>query len=157
MLSRHIGQLAVSRSSQTTNARFSSSRRNTKPKISRNTKVQIHEILKIQIQETNWWWAGHTAHACFSSSLKIQNSLYYWAASILGEPHTISLSLERCQQRKRIKRSSSSRELLVLLGRFISSGWHPDKGLGGKLPLLTRSNHFLSHASINFHHPLSSI
>ena len=33
MPSRHIGQLAVSRSSQTTNARFSSSRRNTKPKL----------------------------------------------------------------------------------------------------------------------------
>ena len=58
MLSRHIGQLAVSRSSQTTNARFSSSQRNTKHKIQeiQNTKfkkykTKTQEILNQNIQK----------------------------------------------------------------------------------------------------------
>ena len=54
MLSRHIGQLAVSRSSQTTNARFSSSQRNTKHKIQeiQNTKFKKYKTTKFKKYKT---------------------------------------------------------------------------------------------------------
>ena len=52
MPSRHIGQLAVSRSSQTANARFSSSRRNIKSKI---LEILLHNAIRVNTY-TGWFF-----------------------------------------------------------------------------------------------------